>query len=154
MSCIRWTNNPDNPQLNGTLAHVSKTEAELRVILKQAVHNKRPNFGTPEWAEERCTLDAAGAANDPHNVNPCVEGVQWGVKDASSSGFNVVTVIKKFGSETTIYSTPPTDAPKSIVKLFEDLSNSTGRSTAAADFEAAKVAQIKYNESVKHARRY
>jgi len=129
----------------GKTIHVPKEVGTVAIWRGEATEVKFKSYA------ER--LKAAGAANDPHNVNPCVEGIQWGVKDASSSGFNVVTVIKKFGSETTIYSTPPADAPKSIVKLFEDLSNTTG-STAAADFEAAKQKQLAYNESIRHARRY
>jgi hypothetical protein len=101
---------------------------------------------------ERLLEEGQGFA-DPHSVNPCVKGVEWGVKDASDSGFRVVTIIKRSGADTTYYSTPPADAPKSIVKRFEDLSNSSG-STASADLEAAKRAQLLYNESVKHAKKW
>ena len=129
----------------GKTVHVPKEVGTVAVWRGEAIEVKFKSYA------ER--LKAAGAANDPHNVNPCVEGIQWGVKDASSSGFNVVTVIKKFGSETTIYSTPPADAPKSIVKLFEDLSNSTS-SNAAAELETLQRKQAEYENSIKDAKRY
>jgi hypothetical protein len=101
---------------------------------------------------ERLLEEGQGGAN-PQSTNPCVVGVEWGVKSASGSGFGVVAVIKRFGSETTYFSAPPADAPESIKRRFADLSNSTG-STAAADLDAAKRAQIEYNEKIKHVRRY
>src|ERR1019366_4349693 len=60
---------------------------------------------------ERLREEGQGGAH-PQSTNPCVEGVEWGIKDASDSGFRCVTVIKKVNSETTYYSTPPVDAPK------------------------------------------
>jgi hypothetical protein len=96
---------------------------------------------------ERLREEGQGGAH-PQSTNPCVDGVEWGIKDASDSGFRCVTVIKKVNSETTYYSAPPADAPKSIVKRFDELSNSTG-STAAADLDAAKRAQLEYNERIK-----
>jgi hypothetical protein len=102
---------------------------------------------------ERLQAEGQGGT-DPHNVNPCVEGIQWGVKDASDSGFRIATVIKRSGAETTYFSALPPDAPKSIVARFNDLSNSTSAADNAADFEAAKRAQLEYDEKIKHVKRY
>ena len=129
----------------GKTIHVPKEVGTVAVWRGEAIEVKFKSYA------ER--LKAAGDANDPHNVNPCVEGIQWGVKYASSSGFKIVTVIKKFGSETTIYSTPPVDAPRSVVARFNDLSNSTS-SNAAAELETLQRKQAEYENSIKHAKRY
>jgi hypothetical protein len=130
----------------GKTIHVPKEVGTVAVWRGEATEVKYKSYAD--------RLKAAGDGTDAHNVNPCVVGTEWGVKDASDSGFHVVTVIKKFGSETTIYSTPPTDAPKSVVARFNDLSNSTSAADNAADFEAAKIRQLEYNEKIKHAKRY
>ena len=120
---------------------------------KAAVEVKPARRGTKEWFTERREQSALAGSPDSQDVNPCVKGVEWGVKGVSDSGFRVPTVIKKFGSETVYFSSPPADAPASIKQRFADLTNSTG-STAAADFEAARNRQIEYEHSLENVKRY
>jgi hypothetical protein len=102
---------------------------------------------------ERLREEGQGGAST--NVNPSLpEGkIEWGVLDRNTQ-FREVTVVKKFASETVYYSTPPVDAPKSIVQRFNDLSNSTRSADAAADLAAAKRAQLEYNEKLKEIPRW
>jgi hypothetical protein len=130
----------------GQIEHVRPDTARTLVAAGFAIDIPYKDF--------RARLADAGAANDPHNVNPCVEGVQWGVKDANESGFGVVAVVKRFGSETTWYSTPPEDAPESIKRRYRDLTNTVSGPSAAAQLDAAKRKQLEYDHSIKDVRRY
>jgi hypothetical protein len=53
-------------------------------------------------------------------VNVQVVGTEWGFSDAKHSQFKIPVVVKRFGSETIWYSTPPSDCPASILKQFLD----------------------------------
>ena len=130
----------------GKTIHVPKEVGTVAVWRGEATEVKYKSYAD--------RLKAAGDGTDAHNVNPCVVGTEWGVKDASDSGFRVVTVIRKQGAETTYFSAPPADAPEVIKRRFSDLSNDTSAATAAADLDVAKRAQAEYNEKIKHAKRY
>ena len=124
--------------------HVPKEVGTVAVWRGEATEVKFKDF--------RDRLKDAGAGNNPANVNPNVAGVEWGVLDRNTQ-FREVTVVKKFSDTTLYFSTPPADAPKSIKQRFADLTNSTG-STAAADLDAAKRAQLEYNEKIKEIPRW
>ena len=133
----------------GTTTHTENTQDAL-------LQEKLGNIEIIRYKDFRERLREEGQlGTDAHSVNPCIaEGkVEWGVKSASDSGFRVVVVIKRSGAETTYFSTPPADAPKSIIARFNDLSNSTS-SNAAAELETLQRKQAEYENSIKHAKRY
>ena len=142
---------PDTGELlyhKGQRVHRMTAVCATYLDRKVAVEIKPARRGTSAWFDQRMEQSKQITVLDTQDVNPCVVGTEWGVKDASDSGFRCVTVIKKVGAETTFFSAPPADAPKSIIQRFNDLSNSTG-STAAADLDAAKRQQAEYNERLK-----
>jgi hypothetical protein len=118
---ILWKNHPYDKSKNGTADHVTRTFAEVAVGYGQADYAPKPNYGTPEWLQERWE-QSARAVPTPGEVNVCVDGVQWGVQPAIAGyAWSKVMVVKKVGSETFFYATPPPDAPLPIVQQYWDL---------------------------------
>jgi len=148
------------PSDTNPIYHKGERLHEDSVILKKivfdkfAVEIKPARRGTKEWFAQRMEQSKQITVLDTQDVNPCVVGTEWGVKDASDSGFRCVTVIKRVGSETTYLSAPPPDAPDSIKRRFADLSNDTSRANAAEELQRAKNAQIEYNEKIKDIARW
>jgi len=131
---ILWKNHPSNPELNGTMEHVSRQFAEVAVGYKQAEYAPRPRYGTPEWTEERNAQQALITGPAQGDTVPGVEGVLWGVQDKNPLGGqqSLVRVIKKVGAETFYYSAPPDDAPPAIVRKFNSLTGEDGKARQAA----------------------
>lgn len=73
--------------------------------------------------------------------------VEWGIRESDGSQFSKNMVIKKVGVNTTFYSAPPDDAPKSIKKRFAELA-SIDPSSAANALAEAKQKQAEYNASL------
>jgi hypothetical protein len=120
MAYIIWKNHPYRPELNGTKADVARSLAEVAIGYGQAELCRRPAYGTAEWVQERQAA-AAKAVPDSGDVDPNSKGTEWGLKDRADSPFSQVTIIKRTGSTTTYYSTPPVDCPPSIVARWAEL---------------------------------
>src|ERR1019366_8402574 len=148
---------PDTGELlyhKGQRVHRMTAVCATYLDRKVAVEIKPARRGTSAWFDQRMEQSKQITVLDTQDVNPCVVGTEWGVKDASDSGFRCVTVIKRVGSETTYLSAPPPDAPDSIKRRFADLSNDTSRANAAEELQRAKNAQIEYNEKIKDIARW
>jgi hypothetical protein len=131
----------------GKKIHVPRSVAEVAIYRGEAVAAPRPNYGTPEWMAERAAADA----NRPlsaGDVNPSVDGVQWGVLDRDMSLYSIVRVIKRVGSDLTYYKTPPAEAPLSIHRQYHELAR-TEEGAARVAIEAAKAAQYAQHSAEK-----
>jgi hypothetical protein len=118
---ILWKHHPLKPELNGTTEHVSRAFADVAVGYGQAEVCPKPNYGTPEWLQERWE-QSARAVPQPGETNVCVEGVQWGVQPAIAGyKWSKVMVIKKVLSEVFYFALPPSDCPLPIVQQYWDL---------------------------------
>lgn len=84
----------------------------------------------------------APTASGHGSVDPNVSGTEWGVKDKSESSFSQVVIIKRTGSATTYYSTPPTDCPSAIVAQWQAL-----KPNEDAEVIAEQVLQQKYRQA-------
>jgi hypothetical protein len=119
MARIKWLHHPTNPKLNGTSEHVSKATADYAVTVKQAEHFPFADF------RERLAFEGS-VASGPGHTNPNVPSVEWGVDPADPTNpSSKIRIIKRLGSATTWFSSPPPDAPLSILKEFAELTFAT-----------------------------
>jgi hypothetical protein len=102
---IQYTEFAANPALRGTIANHPAHVAQVLIAQGAAVEIK------PKTIAE--FLDSK---NPPAQV-PTVE---WGIKNADER-FSCVTIIKRFGNETTIFREPPQDCPAGVAAQWREM---------------------------------
>ena len=94
--------------------------------------------GTNEYLAERGALSPA----------PSIP-VEWGV---TGDSYRQTAVVKKRGSETTYYDSPPADCPASVAARFHEMKRDP--EAAAAVLDEARRNQATYDERIKTAKRW
>lgn len=138
MSHIRWTNHPLHSEKNGTKEHVPQAVAQVAIAYEQATLLPRPNYGTPEFAEERRQSDAGRKLQPGDSSAPFVEGTRWGISEHSLAG---LVILRESGSEVTRISDSAValanGCPKELAKEF----NQRIAARMKQNEENAKIAQ-------------
>ena len=97
--------------------------AQVLIASGQATAAPRPPYGSTAWPRKR-KADAARAVPHPEDIDATVKNTEWGVREQLTDPIAKVVVIKRTGAETTFYAEPPSDAPPSIVRRFQELTHS------------------------------
>lgn len=104
--------------------HVPRSVAEVAIYRGEATLAPRPAYGTPAWIEEQQERDANRPLIAGDAVPSIVAGTEWACLDkAPGSIMSCVRIVKRCGAETTYFSSPPADAPPSIVARFKALTS-------------------------------
>jgi hypothetical protein len=120
---ITFTQYVPDPSLRGTTTNLPAHVAQVLIASGQATAAPRPPYGSTAWLEEK-KADAARAVPHPEDIDATVKNTEWGVREQLSNPIAKVVVIKRTGAETTFYAEPPSDAPPSIVRRFQELTHS------------------------------
>ena len=126
---IRHINSPKS----GLVEHIENVVGRTLVAAGLAEYVPYKNY-----AERLAAEGQSQTAGTYQNVN--VVGTEWGFVDAERSQFRIPVVVKRFGAETTWYSTPPSDCPASILKQFLD---GQSRELPPEELERLRVAECK-----------
>ena len=129
---------PPSPKA-GTTEHCENAAGRALVLAGFAQEVKYNDF------RERLAAEGTPKAEPPVT--------EWAVIDADGSAWSVVRVCKKVGSNTTFFSQPPDDAPRSIVERF-NLLVEADKNNPAETLAAAKRNQAEYDARMKTAKRY
>jgi len=124
---IKWLQHPSKPELNGTFQHVARELAVVAAGYGQAEICPRPNYGTPEFAEERRQADAlrGNTLHTGDTVVPNIEGTRWSIQNHALAG---VVILRESGSEQTRFKDPvlashygaPKELCKELVRLIKE----------------------------------
>ena len=141
------------PNLRGTTAHVPPALGASLIATGFAVACPLPRRGQKGWLEARLEQSNLAGPPDPQDVSAnFVQGTEWGVKDRVTSQGQVL-ILKRSGSETTFFATPPPDCPESVIARFEQLGGKFD-GAAAAQLERAKAEQARYESKIANAKRW
>ena len=119
----------------GLTEHLPPLVAQTLIASGFADASPMPERGSAAWLAARneqaqtCTGTAADTVAG-------VSGIEWGIHQSGK----VVAVIKRVGSDTFFFDTPPADTPRSIVQQFLDAASLSPEANAVA-IAAAKAAQ-------------
>lgn len=143
---IRWTNHPYDKSKNGQTDHVPRSVYDAALTFKQGEPVQAPPYGTSAWLTERAEMSKR-AVPAPGDVDPNVKGVEWGIRDkVHTDPFSRVVVIRREGAETTFYAVPPTDAPASVVRRFEELVSGVVLSPEAEQARRERLEREQYEQ--------
>ena len=96
----------------GQFDHAPNTQ-ETQLLVKAGIIEIIP------WKDYRERLAATAAEQTAGTVVPVtVQHVEWGFLPPGNSLFHVRAIVKRTGSETIWFRTPPSDCPDSILKQF------------------------------------
>ncbi len=134
---IRYNEYVANPELRNTIKNLPAHVAQ--VLIAQGVAAHVPYTSVKDRIESEASL----------LPKPKPLAVEWGVQDANLSQYSRVTVIKRFGSETTFFAAPPADCPPSIVARFKELTDGTAQEISP-DYAAVLAEGAFVGDSNKH----
>jgi hypothetical protein len=120
----------------GTIEHIDNATAATLVAAGFAEIVPAIRRGEKGWLEERLAQSALVTAPGEHDTVAGVRATEWGIHQSGK----VVAVIKRVGSDTFFFDTPPADTPRSIVQQFLDVASASPEANAVA-IAAAKAAQ-------------
>jgi hypothetical protein len=143
---ITYTQYVPDPALRGTTTNLPAHVAQVLIASGQATAAPLPRYGTTDWLTERAEMSKR-AVPAPGDVDPNVKGVEWGIRDkVHTDPFSRVVVIRREGAETTFYAVPPTDAPASVVRRFEELVSGVVLSPEAEQARRERLEREQYEQ--------
>ncbi len=133
---IQYTEFVADPSLRNTITNLPAHVAQVLIAQGSAKAVPMPARGSKEWLAARNEQAATATVPDAHDTVAGVSGVEWGIHQSGK----VVAVIKRVGSDTFFFDTPPADCPRSITQQFLDAASLSPEANAVA-IAAAKKSQ-------------
>jgi len=130
------------------IRHINSPKAGLIEHIENVVGRTLVAAGLAEYVpyrnyQERLAAEGASqTVGSVQNVN--VVGIEWGFIDAERSLFRIPVVVKRFGAESTWFSSPPSDCPASILKQFLD---GQSRELTPEEIEQRRVSESKERDA-------
>lgn len=133
---IQYTEFVADPSLRNTTVNLPAHVAQVLIAQGSAKALPAPRRGTNEYLQMRAEESALVTAPSDYDTPAGVSATEWGLHLKGK----VVAVIKRSGSDTFFFDSPPADCPRSIVQQFLDACLASPEANAVA-IAAAKQKQ-------------